>query len=475
MASGGKAPAENGRIRFFGAVRNVTGSKHLLEWRGRRILLDCGLVQGRRAEAEKANRRLPFDPRRIDHVILSHAHIDHSGTLPILVREGFKGRIWCTEATRDLATVLLRDSGAIHEQDAFWWNEKRRRRGEPPAEPLYTIADAERASKRLHGIPYRTPAKLDEDLELVFLDAGHIPGSAQVHLSLGGAGDRIRLGFTGDFGRKDMPVLRDPDRMPPVDVLLTESTYGGRRHKPRPDLETDLAAIIEEEQRDGGRILIPSFAVGRTQNLLYVLGRLLDSGGIDRLPVVVDSPLAREATLVLERHPEIFDEVAAAEIASGRSLFSGRGIRFTHSVEESKALNRTREPCIILSASGMCENGRIRHHLLQSLERPEDCVLLVGWMAPHTLGRRLLEGRPRVRLLGEERTVRCRIRKMNGLSAHADEKELVEGLRHLARGTRKVWVLHGEPGPSESLASALRKAGFGDVQVPIEGKSYPFP
>ncbi|HHI78935.1 MAG TPA: MBL fold metallo-hydrolase [Planctomycetes bacterium] len=458
-------------FRFFGAVRNVTGSKHLLEWKGVRILFDCGMVQGKRDKARKANLHLPFDPKEIDHVLLSHAHIDHSGGLPILVREGYRGRIWCTPGTKDLAAVLLEDSARIQEGDADFLN-RHRKNNEPEILPLYTGEDSALAIQRLKARDYHEKFELEKGIEVEFFDAGHIIGSAQVVVTLREGGEEFKIAFTGDHGRKDMPILRDPEPLPPVDVLVTESTYGNRLHPDEKTMEKDLAKIVREEQEDGGRLLIPAFAVGRTQNLIYLFGKLIREGKIEHIPIYVDSPLARAATSVVSNHLEDLDADIQKMIKGGHDPFHFKDIHFTRSVEESKALNRIEHPCVIIAASGMCEGGRILHHLLRSLPRREDCVLVVGYMAPYTLGRRIVEKEKRVRIFRQEVQVRCQVRTMNGLSAHADSKELISSLRHLAGSVRKCFVVHGEKDASYSLRDKLLAVGFKDVCVPVEGERY---
>ncbi len=458
-------------FRFFGAVRNVTGSKHLLEWKGVRILFDCGMVQGKRDKARKANLHLPFDPKEIDYVLLSHGHIDHSGALPILVREGYRGKIWCTPGTQELTAILLEDSARIQEGDAEFLN-RHRKGNEPEIQPLYTEEDSAKAIQRLRAQPYHQRFELEEGIEVEFFDAGHIIGSAQVVVTLREGDQEFKIAFTGDHGRKGMPILRDPEPLPDVDVLVTESTYGNRLHPDEKTMEKDLAHIVREEQEDGGRLLIPAFAVGRTQNLIYLFGKLIREGKIDHIPIFVDSPLARAATSVVANHLEDLDADIQKMIKGNHDPFHFKDIHFTRSVEESKALNKIDYPCVIIAASGMCEGGRILHHLLRSLPRKEDCVLVVGFMAPYTLGRRIVEGEKHVRIFREDVQVRCQVRTMNGLSAHADYRELIASLKHLAPSTKKCFVVHGEKDASFSLRDKLLKVGFRQVTVPVEGERY---
>ncbi len=458
-------------LRFYGAVRNVTGSKHLLEWEGERVLLDCGMLQGSRRSADAGNRKLPFDPSSIDHVILSHAHIDHSGSLPVLVRDGYRGKVWCTPATADLTEILLADSAYIQEADARYLNKKRRP-NDKLVHPVYLAQDSEAVSPRLARVPYRQRTALSERISFKLIDAGHILGSAMVVLYLRTGARTVTVGFTGDHGRKGMPILRDPARMPSVDYLITESTYGDRLHLEHRPIEDELKQLVEAENRDGGRLLIPAFAVGRTQNLIFALGRLRARHEIPRLPIFVDSPLAQRATSVAANHPEVFDGQARRMLERGQDPFYFDGIRYTQDVAESKALNDFDQPCIIISASGMMESGRILHHLRRSISHEEDCVLIVGYQAQHTLGRRLLRGEKSVKIFGEEFRVRCNVCVMNGLSAHADYSELLESLRHLAGRVKRTFLVHGDENAAFALRDRLAEVGFGDLVVPVEGDSY---
>lgn len=450
-------------LQFLGAARHVTGTKHLLSVGDRRVLLDCGLVQGPRKVAEAANRNLPIDGRTVDALVLSHAHIDHCGTIPRLVKLGYDGPIHCTDATRDMLRLMLMDAAKIQAQDANYL----RRRGEE-VEPLYDEKDVERALKLVRSVPYRHPFEVLPGVRCEFLEAGHIIGAAIVVLDVDDGQKQRKIVFTGDHGRKNLPILRDPDRIPSCDVLITESTYGDRLHESMADMADTLAKIVEEEQHDGGRILIPAFAVGRTQTVVLYLGQLIQSGRIPKLPIFVDSPMSREATKILAAHPELFDKETQAILKRGEHPFFFDGVRYVADVEESKALNMMRTG-IIVSASGMAESGRILHHLKQSVGREQDCVLLVGYQASGTLGRKLLDGHERVRILGEEYTVRCKVRFMPGFSAHADYEELLGFTGHLRKTCRQAFVVHGEEPQAESYAQKLRDHGFAKVIVPSKG------
>ncbi|MHC5065414.1 MAG: MBL fold metallo-hydrolase RNA specificity domain-containing protein [Planctomycetota bacterium] len=448
-------------LQFFGAARYVTGSKHLVEYKGKRILFDCGMVQGPRQISVKANSKLPFEASSIDAVVLSHAHVDHSGSLPRLVKCGFEGKIHCTEATKSLLGVLLPDSAHIQAQDAKYLRKKGQH-----FEPPYDEDDVRKTIKRARGSSYHEVTEVLPGVTVQFFDAGHILGSAMVLLTLGEGADRKRVLFSGDLGRKDLPILRDPDSMPECDYLITESTYGDRLHPPRADLQNSLRRLMEEATSDGGRVLIPAFSVGRTQNVLYFLGNLMSEGKIPKMPIYIDSPLSTKATKVMAAHSEVFDAETKALLDSGHHPFFFDGVRYVADVSESMSLNSLRSG-VIIAASGMCEAGRILHHIKQSAGRPEDCILMVGYQAQGTLGRRLLDGFESVKIFGERYRVRCRVRSMGGLSAHADYQEMLSMLRPLAKTCRKVFVVHGEEDPALIFAGRLEEAGFRSVEVPV--------
>lgn len=453
-------------LQFLGAARHVTGTKHLLTVGPQRVLLDCGMVQGPRKIADEANRKLPIGSADVDHVVLSHAHIDHCGSLPSLVKSGFDGPIHCTQATADMLRLMLMDSAMIQRENAH----SLLKRGEH-VEPLYTEADVNATLRLVRPVPYRQPFEVCEGVRCEFLDAGHILGAAIVVLDVDDGRLQRRVVFTGDHGRKHLPILRDPDRIPECDVLITESTYGDRRHAEHGDLAEELAKIVDEENQDGGRILIPAFAVGRSQNLVLAFGQLMQQGRIPKLPLFIDSPMSREATKIMASHPELFDKETKAILQQGQQPFYFDGVRYIADVEESKSLNGLRNG-VIIAASGMCESGRIVHHLKQTVGRREDCVLLVGFQAEHTLGRRLLDGEEVVRILGEEHRVRCKVRFMPGFSAHADYAELLRFEGHLASRCKQVFVVHGEEVAANAYASKLRDAGFRGIEVPAKGDRF---
>ncbi len=459
------------KIHFFGAARTVTGSRHLIELDGLKILLDCGLFQGKRDQANKINRTFQFDPSTLDLVVLSHAHIDHSGNLPRLVRDGFRGDIICTAATRDLASIMLRDSAHIQEQDIEYLNRKRERNNQEPLEPLYTMEDAEKTLGRLSGTPYGRTRLLAPGVSVTFHDAGHILGSAFVVLDVekNGGGKPVRLVFSGDLGRRNRPIIRDPEICAEADALIIESTYGDRLHERTESGEERLAAIINDAWQRGGKVIVPAFAVGRTQELVYSIHRLISAKKIpENLPVYVDSPLATEATGIYRRHPEDWDAETDEFLKRYGSSdpFGFPCLRYTRTKEESMKLNTLKGPAVIISASGMAENGRILHHLKNHVGDGRNTVLFVGFQAPHTLGRRLSEGGTAVKIFGVEHAVKARVEKMDGLSAHADRDELLAWAAGFTRRPSRVFVVHGEEESALALAEALKKNGFPSVDVP---------
>jgi metallo-beta-lactamase family protein len=451
-------------ITFAGAAQTVTGSQHLLRINGQRLLLECGLFQGRRADTYAVNRSFPFEPRALDAVILSHAHIDHCGNLPNLVRQGFEGSIHATHSTVHLTDLTLRDSGHIQESDIEFLNKKRARKGLPPLEPLYTAADAEAVSKQLVMQAYGQPFEPVPGVTARLVDAGHILGAAGVVLDLEEKGRRLRLMFSGDIGRLRMPLLRDPVPPERVDILLMECTYGDKPHAPPEQAAAGLRTVLRRTFERGGRVIVPAFAIGRTQLLVYALHEMIESGELPRIPVYVDSPLAINATEIFREHPEDFDEQATAFLQRdpGGSLFGFDLLTLTRSVEDSKAINDRKGPMVIISASGMAETGRILHHLRNNLGDPRNTVLITSWMAPHTLGRRLAEGEKSVFIFGEEHQVRAEVASVDGFSAHAGQDYLETYARSSAGSLKALYLVHGEAAPARALTERL-----GDLKVPI--------
>ncbi len=466
------------QIQFHGAVRTVTGSQHLLSVNGRKILLDCGLYQGSRKESYQRNQQLPYDAAEIDLLVLSHAHIDHSGNIPNLVKSGFKGDIVCTYATRDLCAIMLRDSAKIQEADIEFLNKKNARKGIPPIEPIYTMQDAVKSLKQFVGIGYERPYHPFPDITITFYDAGHILGSAIVVLEIEDELQKrqVRLVFSGDLGRPNRPILRDPSFIDAADILLVESTYGNRRHADLDEAKQKLERIINDTYKRGGKVIVPAFAVGRTQELVYRLHQLVESRDIPPdLPVYVDSPLAVDATSIYRLHPEAYDDEIAQFLmnAGSNDPFGFDMIRYTRTTAESKELNFLRHPAIIISASGMAEAGRILHHLKNGVEDPRNTILVVGWQAANTLGRRIVERQPEVKIFGETYQLKAQVETINGLSAHADRDELLTWTGHLQKRPKSTFIVHGELEASLAFADALRQEqGFPDVHVPELGQTF---
>jgi metallo-beta-lactamase family protein len=455
------------RIGFHGAAQTVTGSQHLLEVNGSRILLDCGLFQGRRSETYERNRNHPFDPATIDAVLLSHAHIDHSGNLPHLVKDGFSGPIFATRATTDLADIMLRDSGHIQEADAMFVNKKRARRGELPIEPLYTIEDAEQVAGHFRPMDYDQSFEAAPGVTACFAEAGHILGSAAVVLDINENGRKVRLWFSGDIGRRKLPLLRDPVLPDAADYMIMESTYGDKPHRDPEVAYLEFRDVVSRTVQRGGKVIIPAFAVGRTQELVYFLNQMMQSGDVPRVPVFVDSPLAVNASDIFRKHPEIFDQETRDFVMKHKHpALDFPLLTYTRSVEESKALNMRKEPMVIISASGMAEAGRILHHLRNNIEDPRNTVCIVSWQAPYTLGRRLAEREKRIKIFGEGFTRRAEIATIGGLSAHAGQILLVEYALAVKKQVKKVFLVHGEEKPAMVLKGKLAEHGLTQVYYP---------
>lgn len=451
------------QLQVCGAAREVTGSCYLVETSTASFLVDCGMHQGGVREDAQNRARFPFDPAEIDFVLLTHAHIDHSGLLPRLAKEGFRGEIYATPATADLAEIMLLDSAHIQESEAEWRTRRARRAGRRGEEALYTRQDAERAAGLLRAVPYEDTLEPAHGVRARFRDAGHILGSAFVEVRLAGGSGEIKIVFSGDVGQVDQPIIRDPEVVVETDYLIMESTYGDRAHADTGDPVVQLSAILKEAHGTGGNVIIPAFAVGRTQEVVYYLERICAEGCFE-MPIYVDSPLATRATEVFRRHGEVYDPETKARVKANGDVFEFPGLHYTASVEESRSLNEKRG-VVIISASGMAEAGRIKHHLKHNLWRPEAHVVFVGYQAQGTLGRRLLEGDKRVRIFGEEIAVKAHIHEISSLSAHADREQLVSWAAHV-RPPYLTLLTHGEPQAALSLKKALEdRLGF-RVEVP---------
>jgi metallo-beta-lactamase family protein len=464
------------RITFYGAAQEVTGSMYLIEVNGRRVLLECGMFQGHRADTYERNLHFPFNPAEIDALILSHAHIDHSGNIPNLVKQGFKGHIWATSATGNLCSYMLLDSAHIQESDAEYMNKRAAREGEPAVEPLYVTADANAALSQFVSLNLHRTVTVADGVDLTFYNAGHILGSAFVVLDIREARDgrRWRLVFSGDIGRKEAPILKDPETLDSADIVIVESTYGDRIHGPYTEARRELRDVVQETVRRRGKVVIPAFAVGRTQEIVYALNDLEADGDIPEVPVFVDSPLAVSATEVFRMHPEEWDEdvLAFLKEEKRKNPFDSRQIEYIRDVRRSKQLNYMTQSAVIISASGMAENGRILHHLKHNIEDADNTILFVGFQAQNTLGRRLMDGEHTVRILGEEHPVRAHIASIDGYSAHADQVELLEWMRPFDRSRlEQVFVVHGEQASSFTFAEKLRSEGIREPVVPEHAQS----
>ena len=459
------------KIHFYGAAQTVTGTQHLLEINGHRLLLDCGLFQGHRNESYERNWNFRYEPRSVDAVVLSHAHIDHSGNLPNLVKQGYSGPIYATPATVALAEVMLRDSGHIQESDVEYVNKKRARRGEPPVEPLYTIEDATLAADQFEPVEYDHPTEILPGVTLTLVEAGHILGSAGVVLDIRENGRQFRLMFSGDIGRPNLPLIKDPVYPQDVDYLIMESTYGDKPHRNPEDAFVEFRDVTRRTLKRGGKVIIPAFAVGRTQELVYDLNRMMADNEIPPVPVYVDSPLAVETSKVFQKFPQYYDKETRQFIAEERHpALNFRTLRYVQSVEESKSLNDRHEPMIIISASGMAETGRILHHLRNNIENPRNTILIVSWQAPNTLGRRLADREKMVRIFGQWFECRAEVATIGGLSAHAGQDILLEYAAATKETLKQVFLVHGEPAATNVLMQKLAEQRIKPVLYPGLGQ-----
>jgi metallo-beta-lactamase family protein len=466
MVSAGSTPKPT--VTFWGAARAVTGSMHLVEVGDQKLLLDCGSFRGRREESRHAPPRFHFDPHEISAVVLSHSHLDHCGNLPALIRQGFSGPIYCTPATRDLVAVMLGDVARIQEEDAVVAGIV----GHPAGfVPPFNRTDAWRAIEQCVTVPYDRPQALHSDVELRLVDAGHILGSAMVSLHMAWGRRECSLTFTGDVGRRGLPFLREPAPVPAADVVVCESTYAGRTHDSLDRMTEVLARVVRRSVEEGGKVLIPAFSLGRTQLVVHFLHHWMQSGQLPTLPIFVDSPLAAEIADVYARYPDCFDRVAVPSLRHDPDFLEGPGVHYVRSPEESKELITRPGSCIIIAAGGMCEGGRILRHLKHHLDDPRCTVVLVSYQAPHTLGRKLLEPRPRVRFHGRDWNLWAEVVEVNGFSGHADQNELLAMLRPLVGRTRRIRLVHGEWENAHVLVKALVAEGFPDVSMPAPGDS----
>lgn len=451
------------KIEFYGAIREVTGSKFIIEARENRILVECGLFQGRRKKTEEKNRNIPFDVNEIDFMILSHAHIDHSGNIPGLVKKGFSSDIYATSATVDLLKHMLLDSAHIQERDAEYFNNKIRKKDEEPVKPLYTVEDAEKSLNLFTPLFYHVYE--NRGVSFHFLDAGHILGSAELVVNA----EKKNILFTGDLGRSNLPIIRDPEIPDDIDILIMESTYGNRMHREISDVEEDLVRIINDTVDKKGKIIVPSFAVERAQEVIYIVNSLIIEGKIPEIPIYVDSPLTVNVTGVFMKHPEYFDH-EAYELLKENDVFHHGKINYIRGVEESKELNQKDGPMLIISASGMCEHGRILHHLKNNIEDERNVILIVGFQAENTLGRKLVEGKKEVNIFGEPYERKAPVVVMNEFSAHADRRDLINFAKKV--DPERIFLVHGEEDQIDPLGETLKGLGY-SVDIPsVMGERY---
>lgn len=447
----------------------VTGSKHLLQTAGgTRILFDCGMFQGYGTDADRLNRHFGFNPQAVDFLLVSHAHIDHTGLVPLLVKQGFGGVIYCTPATRDLMEIMLLDSAKIQEDDTRFLNKRRQKHGQPLLEPLYDAEDVAAAMKLVKTADYHQKVQLTDEIRFMYTDAGHIIGSAAVHVEVNEAGQRELISFSGDVGRYQHEILRDPEPCPQADYILCESTYGNELHPDKDGSDEELLKhILHTCGEKKGKLIIPAFSVGRTQEILYKLNNLSLKGRLPKITVYVDSPLSQKATAVTRKHTYLYNKSVRKVMQTDSDPFDFPGVVYIEGAEESKQLNFSDEPCIIISASGMADAGRVKHHIANNIERPEATVLIVGYCEPNSLGGKLMNGAKRVRIFGTEYHVTCDVRVMRTLSAHGDYADLLRFLGNQnTADVRKVFLVHGDYEEQVAFRERLLKAGFGDVEIP---------
>lgn len=457
------------KLEFMGAAQEVTGSKHLITTKkGLKILLDCGMYQGKGLETDAMNRDLGFDPREIDYVILSHAHIDHSGLIPYIYKLGFNGTVLCTPATRDLCAIMLADAGRIQESDVHTFNKKRKANGEEPVEPIYTLDDAQACMSCFISVPYHKKFNIEGELTVEFFDAGHILGSSCVRLEIKEGRRTIKLGFTGDIGRYDKHILKDPEPFPQVDYLIMESTYGDRLHTTIDTAEQELLmAVLDTCTKKKGKLIIPSFAIGRAQEIIYALDRLEHAKMLPDIDVFVDSPLSISATNIMRLHSECFNDDISEYMKTDPDPFGFNRLQYIQSVEASKALNVRHKPCVIISASGMMEAGRVKHHIANHIENPATTILCVGYCEPKTLGAKIMRGDKSVSIFGHSHTVRAELRRIDSLSGHGDYSEMMRyiGCQNKSK-IKRLFLVHGEAETQEHFKQTLEGEGYKNITIP---------
>jgi metallo-beta-lactamase family protein len=463
------------KIEFFGAARTVTGSKHLITApSGQRILLDCGLFQNKGSDNETLNRHFGFDPSTVDCVVLSHAHMDHAGLIPYFAGLGFKGPIYCTPATFDLCNIMLTDSAFIQEHDTAYLNKKRKRRNQSPIQPLYTVKDVNLSLKQFRQVPYGKRTEIGKGVSFLFSDSGHILGSAGVHLIMKDNNKDTSIFFSGDIGRSNDEILKAPEPFQQADYIITESTYGNRLHEKKEDAAQRLLnVVINTCLKKKGKLIIPAFSLGRTQEIVYVLDKFYDQGLLPPINVYVDSPLSYNATEVMRKHPECFNSAIREHMNGDPDPFGFNRLQYIREVEESKALNDSKEPCIIISASGMLEAGRIKHHVKNNIGDARNTILIVGYCPPGTLGANLLAHKPVVRIFGNEYEVKADVEEINSYSAHADYEEMIAYLScQDKKKIKKIFLVHGDYDVQQEYSEKLKAAGFGDIEIPEQGSAW---
>lgn len=463
------------KIKFIGAAREVTGSKHLITTReGKKILLDCGMFQGKGLETDAMNRKLGFNPEEIDHIILSHAHIDHSGLIPYLYKLGFRGSVVCTNATRDLCSLMLVDCGHIQTNDVKTFNKRRISKGLSPVEPIYGEEEARLSMDLFIGVPYDRKFHIDSNISVKFTNTGHMLGSGVVTLEVNENGKKIRLAYTGDIGRPEGRILRSPEAFPQCDYLITETTYGNRLHPKMQDAENELLRVIQETCVDRkGKVIIPSFAVGRTQEILYSLNNFFNQGKLPKVNIYLDSPLAINTTEIFKMHTNELNRDVARVMMYDSDPFGFNSLYYIKSAQESKSLNTYKKPCVIISASGMMEAGRIKHHIANNIENPRNTILAVGYCSPTTLGARILSGADEISVFGIRHPVKAKIEKIEAFSGHGDYKEMADFIScQDPAKVKKVFLVHGEYESASFYANYIQKRGFEDIEIPEAGKEF---
>jgi metallo-beta-lactamase family protein len=462
-------------IKFIGAAREVTGSKHLITTdSGKKILLDCGMFQGKGLETDSMNRDLMFDPAEIDHIILTHAHIDHSGLIPYVYKLGFRGSVICTNGTRDLCAIMLADSAFIQEHDTVTFNKRRIKKGLPQVTPIYTQEDATACLKLFIGVPNEMKFRIDENIKVRFTNTGHMLGSGVANIEIMENGQLKKIAYTGDIGRPFDLILAAPQPFPQADILITESTYGDRLHQDSKDVEDDLfKVIIDTCVNKGGKLIIPSFSVGRTQEIVFSLNNFFNEGRFPKIDVFVDSPLAVNATAVFRMHPECFNKNFSDVLLKDPDPFGFDNLFYINKVEDSKKLNDHKQPCVIISASGMMEAGRIKHHLANNISEPKNTILIVGYCAPTTLGAKIGRGDKEVSIFGTVHEVKAEVKKIESFSGHADYKELISFLNCQDKSAiSRMFIVHGEYETQKKYVISLQEEGFKNIEIPAKGQEF---